>query len=103
MAANILPTYLLPTPLDLGCGVKGQNSTYREHGYVAYEIKKNHESSNMQIFWLQIPSPRPSDPVVKSQLVQNMVVLHIKLKVITNAATHILSLHSHSNVGWIIT
>ena len=27
MAANILPTYLLPTPLDLGCGVKGQNST----------------------------------------------------------------------------
>ena len=40
----------------------------------------------MQIFWLQIPSPRPSDPVVKSQLVQNMVALHIKLKGITNAA-----------------
>ena len=29
----------------------------------------------MQIFWLQIPSPCPSDPVVKIQLVQNMVVL----------------------------
>ena len=27
MAANILPTYLLPIPLDLGCGVKG----YRYH------------------------------------------------------------------------
>ena len=40
----------------------------------------------MQIFWTQIPSPRPSDPVVKSQPVQNMVVLHIKLKGITNAA-----------------
>ena len=39
MAAIILPTYLLPTPLDLECGVKGQNSTYWEHGYVAYEIK----------------------------------------------------------------
>ena len=39
MAANILPTYLPPTPLDLGCGVKSQNSTYWEHGYVAYEIK----------------------------------------------------------------
>ena len=38
MAANILPTYLLPTPLDLGCGVKGKNLTW-EHGYVAYEIK----------------------------------------------------------------
>ena len=40
----------------------------------------------MQIFWPQIPTPRPSDPVDKSQLVQNMVVLHIKLKGITNAA-----------------
>ena len=40
----------------------------------------------MQIFWPQIPSPRTPDPVVKSQLVQNMVVLHIKLKGITNAA-----------------
>ena len=38
----------------------------------------------MQIFLPQITSPR--DPVVKSQLVQNMVVLHIKLKGITNAA-----------------
>ena len=27
MAVNILPTYLLPTQIDLGCGVKGQNST----------------------------------------------------------------------------
>ena len=40
----------------------------------------------MQIFWPQIPSPRPSDPVVKSQLVQKMVVLLIKLKEITHAA-----------------
>ena len=39
MASNILPTYLLTTPLDLGCGVQGQNSTYGEHGHVAYEIK----------------------------------------------------------------
>ena len=35
----MLPIYLLPTPLNLGYGVKGQNLTYWEHGYVAYEIK----------------------------------------------------------------
>ena len=36
-----------PTPLTLGLGSKGQNSTLSENGHVAYQIKGNHECSNM--------------------------------------------------------
>ena len=86
MAANILPTYLLPTPLDLGCGVKVKIQLIENMFMLHMKLNRIAKSSNMQIFWLQIPSPRPFDPVVKSQLVQNMVVWHIKLKGITNAA-----------------
>ena len=34
-------------PRDLGMGSKVQNSTFSEHGHVAYQIKENHECSNM--------------------------------------------------------
>ena len=56
----------------------------------AYEIKRNHECSEMVANIL--PAHPPSSPlglgqIVKIQLFQNMVVVHIKLKGITNAAT----------------
>ena len=39
MVANILPA-------DSLGGSKGQNSTFSEHGHVAYQIKGNHKRSN---------------------------------------------------------
>ena len=37
----------IPTPTPLTMGSKAQNSTFSEHGHVAYQIKDNHECSNM--------------------------------------------------------
>ena len=51
-----------------GVGSKGKNSTFSEHGHVAYQIKGN-PSSNME-----------TDPLTQIQLFLNMVMLHIKLK-----------------------
>ena len=101
----------------------GQNSTFSEHGHVAYQIKENHKCSNMVA---NILPTDPGDGVNRSKLnffrtwsccisfkdnhkwsnmvadmlpptqgmgsgqnsiFQNIVVLHIKLKRITNAAT----------------
>ena len=79
---------------------KGQNSTFSEHGHVAYQIKDNHECSNMaaNILPTDPPYPHPRDGVSRSKFnfFQNMVMLHIKLKKITNAATwkQILSLQT---------
>ena len=36
-----------PIPLTLRMGSVGQNSPLSEHGHVAYQIKENHECSNM--------------------------------------------------------
>ena len=37
-------------------GSKGQNSTFSEHGHVAYQIEGNHKCSNVsQMFCLQNP------------------------------------------------
>ena len=36
-----------PPELTLGVGSKDQNSTFSEHGHVAYQIKENHECNNM--------------------------------------------------------
>ena len=52
MVANILlaappPPPPPPTPLPPNPGSKGQNSTFSEHGHVAYQIKGNNECSNM--------------------------------------------------------
>ena len=80
--------------VDLGGGVKGKNLTFSEHGNVAYQIKGNHRRSNMQhgskYYARRAPPPPPPDPggqKVKIQLFQNMVILHTKLKAITNAVT----------------
>ena len=46
---------------DLRIGSVGQNSTFSEHGHVAYLIKENHECSNMlEIIFPRYPlHPRP--------------------------------------------
>ena len=77
-------------------GSKDQNSTFSEHGHVAYQIKGNHKCSNMVaniIIFSRRSPPRPQGSKDQIQLFQNMVMLHIKLKGITNAATwkHIFS------------
>ena len=46
----------LPTPYPLTMGSMGQNSTFSEHGHVAYQIKDNHECSNM------VANILPTDP-----------------------------------------
>ena len=44
MVANILSTDPLPHTHTLGMGSIGQKSTFSEHGHVAYQIKRNHET-----------------------------------------------------------
>ena len=51
---------------------KGQNSSFSEHGHVAYKIKWNREYSNM------VANILPAGNV-KIHLLQSMVMLHIKL------------------------
>ena len=56
--------------------VKRSNLTFAEHDHVAYQIKGNHECSNMVANIL--PAAPLSPQKVKIQLFQNMVMLHIK-------------------------
>ena len=46
MVANILPADRF-TPVSLELGSKGQFSTFSVYGHVAFQIKGNHECSNM--------------------------------------------------------
>ena len=48
-----------PPPLTLGLGPKGQNSTLSEQGHVAYQIKGNHDCSNMVSTYFACRSPSP--------------------------------------------
>ena len=52
----------LPTPYPLTMGSKGQNSTFSEHGHVAYQIKDNHECSNMVANILPSDHHTPTPP-----------------------------------------
>ena len=52
MVANILPRDSTPSPHP-----GGQNSTFSEHGHVAYQIKGNHKCSNM------LANILPADPL----------------------------------------
>ena len=56
-----------PHPLDMGSVC--QNSTFSEHGNVAYQIKENHEFSNMiaNILRTDAPPPDPGDGVYRSK------------------------------------
>ena len=67
-------------------GSKGQNGTLSEHCQVAYQIKGNQVCSNMVANILPADPPPPPPPPTHTHLPQNMVMLHIKLKVIRNAA-----------------
>ena len=82
MIANNFPADS-PSPTTLDMGSIGQNSTFSEHGHVACEIKWNHEMQQHGKHGMKYPPPNAD----KSQLFQNMVMLHIKLKGIMNAAT----------------
>ena len=81
---------LPPPPLTLGMG----SEAFSEQCHVAYQIKgKQRCSSNMvaNIFPAAPPPPPPPPQKKKkgkNQLFQNMVILHIKFKEITNAAQH---------------
>ena len=78
MVANICPQPPSPDPR-----LKRSNLTFAEHDHVAYQIKGNRKCSSMVANIL--PAAPLSPQKVKTQLFQNMVMLHIKG--IANAAT----------------
>ena len=61
--ANICPEMPTPSPRPWGWG---QNSTFSEHGHVAYQNKKNHECSNVvaNILPADPPPPQPAPPTL---------------------------------------
>ena len=60
MVTNILPRR--PPSFDLGKGSIGQNSTFAEHGHVAYQFKGNQEMQQHggKYFAHRPPAPRPT-------------------------------------------
>ena len=78
MAANILPPDPLLPPPAPGGGDKMLKLPFSEHGYVACQIKWNHECSHMVQIIPNADSPDPGGQKVKMQLFQNNVMLHIK-------------------------
>ena len=89
VVANILPADPLFTPPDPGAGVKMSKFNFSDHFHGAYQIKWNHECSNMvaNILSTDPPPPYSGGQKIINQLFQNIVMLHIKLNGITNAAT----------------
>ena len=63
MVANSLPIDPLPRPFRVES--KGQNSTFSDHGHLAYQIKGYDECSNMQAHILSLHTP--SNPGVGSE------------------------------------
>ena len=86
MVANILPT---DTPSTQGVGSKGQTKSFSESSHVAYQIKADEAGSNMvaNILPTDTPSTRGWGQKVKLYLFLKVVMLHIKLKLTTLAAT----------------
>ena len=83
-----------------GVGSKGQNSSFSEHGHVAYQIKGNHKCSNMQGHILSLHTP--STPGVESKGQNNFFSesSHIAYQIKGNGAqstmqAHILSFNTH--------
>ena len=68
---------------------RGQNKTFSEYGHVAYQIKAYDASSNMvaNILPTDTPSTQGWDQKVKLYIFLKEVMLHIKLKLTTLAAT----------------
>ena len=67
MVANISPADPPPPLLPQRGGVK--NSTFSEHGHVAYQIEWNHECSNLQAHILSLHTTSTPGCVVKGQTI----------------------------------
>ena len=73
------------SPTTLGAGSKGQNSTFSEHGHVAYQIIENHECSNMVANIL--PKDPHSQPLGMGSIGQNSIFsghCHVAYQIIEN-------------------
>ena len=93
IVANILAADI-PTPPPPDHESIGQKSSFTEHGHVAFQTKGNQECSHMVAHILPTdptkpPSTETGDGIKNSKFnfFQNMFLLHIKLKGITDAAT----------------
>ena len=64
-----------------------QASTFSEHGHVAYQVKWNHNCSNMVAnILLTDPHPlTPPLPTLGSLNFENVLMMHIKLNGVANA------------------
>ena len=60
-AKKTVANILSQTPPTLGMGPIGQSSTFSEYGHGAYQIKENHECSNMAAHIL-LAEPLPKKP-----------------------------------------
>ena len=71
MVANILPAEP-SSPPSPDPGVKRSNSTFPEHGQIAYQIKQNHKCGNVVAYILPanplLPPPDPGGGVKMSKL-----------------------------------
>ena len=72
------PSNPTPQPLTQGMGSIGQNSTFSEHGYVAYQIKWNNEMQQHGSKYFAYRPPHPRGQKGYIQLFLNNVMLHIK-------------------------
>ena len=61
-ARRPLPATLSHPPPTLGMGSVGQNSTFSEHGHVAYQTKENHECGYMVAIFCPQTSTHPITP-----------------------------------------
>ena len=93
MIANIWPADPSPTPWPCCWGQKVKIKLFQNMVMFAYQIKENHKYSNMVANNLP-KDPYPPHPLTlglgskgQNKLFHNMVMLHIKLKRIKNAAT----------------
>ena len=71
----------LPAESSLTLGSIGQNSSFSEHGHVAYRIKGNHQMQQHGSKYLAVDSYLTL--LLGSKVNFFMVMLHIKLKGIT--------------------
>ena len=93
MAPNILPTEPPPPPDPRGQKVKIQ--LFSEQYHISYQIKGDHECSNMVANVLPADPPPPDPGVgVKFSLFQNMAMLQVKLKGIRQQTSPILEMGS---------
>ena len=86
MVANILPT---DTPSTQGVGSNGQIIYFSESSHVAYQIKADDAGSNMVANILPTDTPSTQGVGSNGQTIYflKVVMLHIKLKLTTLAAT----------------